>query len=130
MRDSSTAVLKQWTGVDNAIFPLATTVLWGSILLLLMLGAVTSLVRKFLSRNGLPLVVLSLLWLTYYFIGATAGKGWANFWATEGTGATSFLSSIDLVIAMPVSWLPLVTDYARSQALCGKNEPFRMDGRE
>ncbi len=113
MRDSSTAVLKQWTGVDNAIFPIATTVLWGGILLLLMLGSMTSLVRKFLSRIGLPLVVLSLLWLTYYFIGATGQKGWAGFWATEGTGETSFLSAVDLVIAMPVSWLPLVADYAR-----------------
>ena len=113
MRDSSTAVLKQWTGVDHALFPIATTVLWGGILLLLMLGSMVSLVRKFLSRIGLPLVVLSLLWLTYYFIGATAQKGWASFWATEGTGETSFLSAVDLVIAMPVSWLPLVADYAR-----------------
>ena len=113
MRDSSTAVLKEWLGADHASYPLLMTALWGGILLLLMLGSMTSLVRKFLSRIILPLVVLSLVWLTYYFVSATVAKGFAQFWATQGTGETSFLSAVDLVIAMPVSWLPLVADYAR-----------------
>ena len=32
---------------------------------------------------------------------------------TAGDGSMSLLAAIDLVIAMPVSWLPLVADYAR-----------------
>lgn len=113
MRDGSTAVLTQWTGLDHPAFPYFTTALWGGILLLLMFGSMTSLVRKFLSRFGLPLVVLSLVWLTYYFVSATWAKGFTQFWETKGTGETSFLNALDLVIAMPVSWLPLVADYAR-----------------
>jgi len=113
MRDGSTAVLTQWTGLDHAAFPYITTAIWGGILLLLMFGSMTSLVRKFLSRIGLPLVVLSLIWLTYHFVSATWPKGFTQFWETKGTGETSFLNALDLVIAMPVSWLPLVADYAR-----------------
>lgn len=113
MRDGSTAVLTQWTGLDHAAFPYLTTALWGGILLFLMLGSMTSLVRKFLSRFGLPLVILSLVWLSYYFVSATLAKGVMQFWNMKGTGEAGFLSALDLVIAMPVSWLPLVADYAR-----------------
>jgi purine-cytosine permease-like protein len=33
--------------------------------------------------------------------------------AREGAGGMSMLGAVDLVIAMPISWLPLVADYAR-----------------
>ena len=33
--------------------------------------------------------------------------------ASTGTGEMGFWSGVDLVIAMPISWLPLVADYAR-----------------
>ena len=113
MRDSSVAVFKQWTGVESIWAAPLTTALWGGILLLLMLGSMTSLVRRFLSRIGLPLVVLSLLWLTYAFVSSSAAKGWSELFSATGTGEMSFWSGVDLVIAMPISWLPLVADYAR-----------------
>jgi len=34
-------------------------------------------------------------------------------WHRPGDGSMSLFSALDLVIAMPVSWLPLVADYAR-----------------
>ena len=113
MRDGSLAVIKQWTGVEGSALAFELTLLWGAILVLLMMGSMTSLVRRFLSRIGLPLVVASLIWLSYIFISATITKGWTDFWSQTGTGETSFWSGVDLVIAMPVSWLPLVADYAR-----------------
>lgn len=113
MRDSSVAVFKQWTGSESALAAPLTTALWGGILLLLMLGSMTSLVRRFLSRIGLPLVVISLLWLTYVFVSASSMKGWSTLFSTTGTGEMGFWSGVDLVIAMPISWLPLVADYAR-----------------
>jgi putative hydroxymethylpyrimidine transporter CytX len=34
-------------------------------------------------------------------------------WSQPGTGGLSFWQGVDLVIAMPVSWLPLAADYTR-----------------
>ena len=55
----------------------------------------------------------SLLWMSWHFIGMASAQGWAAFMARPGDGSMSMLSAIDLVMAMPVSWLPLVADYAR-----------------
>lgn len=113
MRDGTLAVMKQWLGLEGSAPAVVATALWGGILLLLMLGKMTSLVRQFLSRIGLPLVVISLLWLTYAFVSASSAKGWGTLFSTTGTGEMGFWSGVDLVIAMPISWLPLVADYAR-----------------
>ena len=113
MRDGSLAVIKQSTGLEGTTITFELTLVWGLILVLLMMGSMTSLVRRFLSRIGLPLVVASLVWLSYVFVSATFAKGWGDFWSQAGTGETSFWGGVDLVIAMPVSWLPLVADYAR-----------------
>jgi len=90
-----------------------TTLLWGAVLLALLAGSMVKLVRRFVSRFGLPLVVLSLLWLTWQFAAQLQAKGLDAFWARPGDGTMGMFSALDLVIAMPVSWLPLVADYAR-----------------
>jgi len=114
MRDGTLAVMKQWLGLEgSALAIFFATALWGGFLLLLMLGKMTSLVRQFLSRIGLPLVIISLLWLTYVFVSESNAKGWGTLLSTTGTGKMGFWSGVDLVIAMPISWLPLVADYAR-----------------
>jgi putative hydroxymethylpyrimidine transporter CytX len=87
--------------------------LWGVVLTLLLAGSMTQLVRKIISRIGLPLVIASLVWLTWQFGGQLQTQGFEAFWARPGDGSMSMLSAMDLVIAMPVSWLPLVADYAR-----------------
>ena len=93
--------------------PLLTTLLWGGVLTLLMMSSMLGLVRSFVSRIGLPLVMISLLWLTWQFFGLLQAQGFKAFWEKAGTGEMGFLSAMDLVIAMPVSWLPLIADYAR-----------------
>ena len=98
------------------------TVFWGSILTLLMASSMLGLVRNFVSRFGLPLVVMSLAWLTWQFLGVLQTQDVSAFWNRPGNNSMGFLSAIDLVIAMPVSWLPLVADYARH----GKNSRTAM----
>ena len=98
------------------------TLFWGSILTLLMASSMLGLVRNFVSRFGLPLVVLSLAWLTWQFLGVLQTQDVSAFWNRPGNKSMGFLSAIDLVIAMPVSWLPLVADYARH----GKNSRTAM----
>ncbi|MDQ0607854.1 NCS1 family nucleobase:cation symporter-1 [Variovorax sp. W1I1] len=90
-----------------------TTLLWGAVLLALLAGSMVKLVRRFVSRFGLPLVVISLLWLTWQFATRLQAKGLDAFWARPGDGSMGMFGALDLVIAMPVSWLPLVADYAR-----------------
>jgi putative hydroxymethylpyrimidine transporter CytX len=90
-----------------------TTLLWGAVLMALLAGSMVRLVRRFVSRFGLPLVVLSLLWLSWQFATQLHAKGLDAFWARPGDGSMGMFGALDLVIAMPVSWLPLVADYAR-----------------
>ncbi|NBX56617.1 MAG: allantoin permease [Betaproteobacteria bacterium] len=109
MRDGTLAMYQStWGGA-----PLAATLFWGGVLTLLMAFSMLGLVRSFVSRIGLPLVVLSLLWLTWQFVDLLRAQGWSVFWNRPSTGDMGLLSAVDLVIAMPVSWLPLIADYAR-----------------
>jgi putative hydroxymethylpyrimidine transporter CytX len=111
MRDGMQAIVKQVNGTEVPLW--VATLLWGGVLTLLMTGSMLTLVRRFVSRIGLPLVMGSLLWLTWHFVGVAQAQGWQAFMDAPGDGSMGFPSAIDLVMAMPVSWLPLVADYAR-----------------
>ena len=115
MRDGTAAIGQQSFGLvlDGPGGRVATTVLWGAVLTLLLAGSMTALVRRIIGRFGLPLVIASLLWLTWQFGGQVQARGFDLFWARPGDGSMGLLAAMDLVIAMPVSWLPLVADYAR-----------------
>lgn len=113
MRDATVAVARQAGGMQSPEWTVAATLLWGGLLAVLMGGSMVRLVRRLVSRFALPLVILSLLWLTWQFTGMAQAQGWAAFWSRPGAGGMGVLSALDLVIAMPVSWLPLVADYAR-----------------
>jgi putative hydroxymethylpyrimidine transporter CytX len=115
MRDGTAAIGQQsfGLGLDSAWGRVLTTLLWGGVLVLLLSRPMTQLVRKIVSRVALPLVIASLLWLTWQFGGQVQALGLEAFWARPGNGSMGMLSAMDLVMAMPVSWLPLVADYAR-----------------
>lgn len=115
MRDGTAAIGKQSFGMslDGTGGIVITTLLWGAVLTLLLAGSMTTLVRKIIGRYGLPLVIASLVWLTWQFGGQLRTQGLDAFWLRPGDGSMGLLSAVDLVIAMPVSWLPLVADYAR-----------------
>ncbi|MFM1817547.1 MAG: hypothetical protein RL364_407 [Pseudomonadota bacterium] len=111
MRDGTGALGQKVWGVT--LSPVLTTLLWGGLLTLLMTASMLTLVRQFVSRIGLPLVVASLLWLSWQFWHKLDAQGLDAFLNRQGDGSMGMLSAIDLVMAMPVSWLPLVADYAR-----------------
>ena len=121
MREGTLAMGEQHFGWSGNYLVIAT-VFWGSILTLLMASSMLGFVRNFVSRFGLPLVVISLAWLTWQFLGVLQTQDVSAFWNRQGNNSMGFLSAIDLVIAMPVSWLPLVADYARH----GKNSRTAM----
>lgn len=113
MRDASVAIGRQGGAMGAAAWPLVATLLWGGLLALLVSGSMVRLVRRLVSRIALPLVVLSLLWLTWTFAGMALAQGATALWNRPGAGGMGVLPALDLVIAMPISWLPLVADYAR-----------------
>lgn len=115
MRDGSLAIAKEHFGwvPQGSQGVLLITVLWGALLTALMAGSMLTLVRKLISRYGLPLVVMSLLWLSWQFGQKLMESDLHALWGRQGDGSMNLLSAMDLVIAMPVSWLPLVADYAR-----------------
>ena len=115
MRDGTVAIGLQSMGLklDGALGTAAATLLWGAVLALMLSGSMTQLVRKIVGRYGLPLVILSLLWLSWQFGTRLQASGLDAFVSRAGDGSMGLLSAMDLVIAMPVSWLPLVADYAR-----------------
>ena len=115
MRDGTTAIAARMFDLhpESPLALVVTTLLWGSVLSLLMLGSMLSLVRNVVNRFGLPLVIASLVWLSWQFIGKLMAQDAQAFWNRPSTGEMGLLTAMDLVIAMPVSWLPLVADYAR-----------------
>ena len=126
MRDGTAAIGKQSLGMDLGGFGgmLGTTMIWGAVLIALISASMLTTVRKLIGRFALPLVIISLLWLTWQFGGQVAAKGLGAFWSRPGDGSMGLLSAMDLVIAMPVSWLPLIADYARH----GRNGKSAMSG--
>jgi putative hydroxymethylpyrimidine transporter CytX len=113
MRDGTVAIARQGGGYAASWWPVLATLLWGAVLVALISGSMTRLVRKFIGRFGLPLVMASLLWLTWQFLGKAQAQGLSEIWNKPGAGGMSTMQALDLVIAMPISWLPLVADFAR-----------------
>jgi nucleobase:cation symporter-1, NCS1 family len=113
MRDGMVAIARQSGGFEGAMWPFLATLLWGAVLLVLVSGSMVKLVRRFIGRFGLPLVIFSLVWLSWQFVGKAQAEGLAALWKRPGTGSMSTWAALDLVLAMPVSWLPLVADFSR-----------------
>jgi nucleobase:cation symporter-1, NCS1 family len=67
-------------------------------------------VRTWVRRFALWVVLASLAYLTWWTID---GAHLHALWAQRGDGSLSFWAGVDLVIAMPASWLPLAADYTR-----------------
>ena len=113
MRDGTVAIARQSGGFASSAWPVLATFLWGGLLIALLTGSMVTLVRRFVGRIGLPLVIISLVWLTWQFLEKAGAQGWGTLWNRQGDGSMGTLSALDLVIAMPVSWLPLVADFSR-----------------
>ena len=67
-------------------------------------------VRRWLERFGVWVVAVVCTWIT---IRVLALGGLGAIWSRHDAGGLPFWLAVDLVIAMPVSWLPLVADFNR-----------------
>jgi putative hydroxymethylpyrimidine transporter CytX len=67
-------------------------------------------VREWVKRVALWVVLASLAYLTWW---ALHDAHVGTLWSRPGKGGLSFWQGVDLMVAMPVSWLPLAADYTR-----------------
>jgi purine-cytosine permease-like protein len=67
-------------------------------------------VRRILRRFGVWIVLASLVYLSWW---ALSEADLSALWNASAEGGSSFWLGVDLVIAITVSWVPLVSDYTR-----------------
>lgn len=78
--------------------------------LALALAGPLVMVRQWLEKFGIWVVYLVSAWMTVTVL-RTGEIG--KLLAEPGTGELPFWLAVDLVVAMPISWLPLAADYTR-----------------
>jgi putative hydroxymethylpyrimidine transporter CytX len=107
MGHAANAIVRSLTGVDAAWL---WVVGFGVVVIALGLWGPVAVVREWLTKFAVLAVLLTTGWLTLRVLGrADVGA----LWSAPAAGGLSFWAAVDIVIAMPISWLPLVSDYSR-----------------
>ena len=88
----------------------AWTILFGILAAVFALLGPVGFVRRILRRFGVWIVLASLVYLTWW---ALSEADLGALWDAPAQGGSSFWLGVDLVIAITVSWVPLVSDYTR-----------------
>jgi NCS1 family nucleobase:cation symporter-1 len=88
----------------------AWTIAFGVLAAGMALMGPISVVRRLLRRFGVWIVLASLVYLTWW---ALTEADLSALWNAPAAGGSSFWLGMDLVIAITVSWVPLVSDYTR-----------------
>ncbi len=100
--------------ISQALFGVSSYPLWAgvfaAIVILMGLGGPVGVVRQWLKKFAVWIVLATTLWLTFHLI---TSYDLAALLSRPGNGSLPFWIAVDLVIAMPISWLPLVADYNR-----------------
>ena len=113
MRDSADALAKQSFGLS---MPLIWTLIFGVLATALAITGPLSFVRRFLRTWGIWLLLGGAGWLTWNLL---SKQDFGALMNRPGTGDMPFGAGIDLVVAMPLSWLPLIADYTRFGSSAG-----------
>ncbi len=85
------------------------TLLFGALTTALAFLGPIGFVRRYVRKVAIWAVVASLMYLTWWILD---GAGGHHVWSSKGHHG-SFWAAVDIVIAVTVSWAPLVADYTR-----------------
>lgn len=107
MGQAADVVVKSFTGYSN-IF--VWMVVFALVVAAMALGGPLVIVRQWLERFAIWIVYFTAAWITVYLF---ASHDVFALLLKPGRGGLSFPAALDLVIAMPISWMPLVSDYNR-----------------
>ncbi len=84
-------------------------ILFTILCIVMAIGGPLLIIRYWLEKFAIWIIYGTSVWIAYYIF----SKIDFNLFAIEGQGGLPFLLAIDLVIAMPISWMPLAADYLR-----------------
>jgi NCS1 family nucleobase:cation symporter-1 len=102
------------TEVSERVFGFRGRLLWvvvfGAITTGMAVAGPLTVIRRWLERYAIWAVLASTVYLTWY---ALAHFDLGRLAARGGEGGLSFWAGVDIAIALPISWVPLVADYAR-----------------
>jgi putative hydroxymethylpyrimidine transporter CytX len=102
------------TQVSERVLGFRARLLWvvvfGAITTAMAVAGPLTVIRRWLERFAIWAVLASTVYLTWYALAHFDLSGLA---ARGGEGGLSFWAGVDLAIALPISWVPLVADYAR-----------------
>ena len=108
MSQAARALSSEYLGFSGYYFWI---VFFGVVGTLMAMGGPIVVVRQWLQKFGVWVVIAASAWLTWHLFDA---YDIGEIWRRDGAGGfPNFFQGIDLVIALPVSWLPLVCDYNR-----------------
>jgi nucleobase:cation symporter-1, NCS1 family len=86
------------------------TIVFGCVAAVLALTGPVGVVRRFIRKFAVYFVGASLVYLTWWALDTGDVR---ELWNQPGEGGTTIWHGMDLVIAVTVSWVPLVADYTR-----------------
>ncbi len=107
MRDAGAALETRWAGRAD---PVPLTIAFGLVATAMAALGPLSGVRRFLRAYGFGLVVLASVLFTILLLD---DPHLAGVLGRRGDGSLAFGAAVDLIVALPISWLPLIADYTR-----------------
>ncbi len=104
---ATNTIVKELFGFSN--YPLWTTV--SAIIVVLMgLGGPIGYIRHWLEKFAVWVALATGIWLAFHLLSRYDLNALI---LKAGDGSLPYWQAVDLVIALPISWLPLVADYNR-----------------
>lgn len=108
MVEAAVGVAGEFAGPYTRLVCLLAFTAWCA---LLALGGPLAVVREWLEKFAIWLVYASTLWITAQVFSNPELR--SNVFSTPPTRDVPASLALDLVVAMPISWMPLVSDYSR-----------------
>ncbi len=105
MGEAATALTGNFLGEYTKYFWITVIAVW--CYLLAALGPL-AVVREWMEKFAIWLVYITTIYLSIQVFGSS--KIWIS---TSKCDLSSLLLALDLVVAMPISWMPLISDYNR-----------------
>jgi nucleobase:cation symporter-1, NCS1 family len=100
--------------VSQSLFGLNSYGLWAIVsavvVILMGVGGPFVIIRQWLSKVAVWVMLATTLWLTWRLF---SSNDIVALLQKPGDGSLPFWVGVDIVISLPVSWLPLVADYNR-----------------
>jgi putative hydroxymethylpyrimidine transporter CytX len=108
MAQAARALSDHYLGFDGYYLWL---LFFGLVGMAMAVGGPVVVVRQWMQKFGVWVIIAAAAWLTYYLFDT---YDMSAIWHRDGEGGfPNFWQGVDLVVALPISWLPLAGDYSR-----------------